>query len=116
MEQLLIYWVEVFIRSGVLGLTAYLLTNVLFRDGELFGFVGRLTNRITTAYEDVMADPDNLEGFDWFIWKYTYCAKCLAGVVGLTLGLCLAQENYILILAYPALAMFTALLTAKILE
>ena len=118
MEALLIKAAELLAAAATLGATAYILTRHLFRSGEIFGTVVRGVNALTTGDPQVMADPDTLTGLRLALWKWTYCAKCLAGGMALLVaGLWLLEGAYPFVLvALPAWSILAALATEKILD
>ena len=109
---------ELLIAAATLGVTGYILTAHLFRPGEIFGTVGEGVNTLTTGEPNVMADPDNLTGLRWVLWKWTYCPKCLSGAMGLLVAAlwCLESAHPFVLVALPAWSIFSALAIQKILE
>lgn len=72
--------------------------------GELLQGVGRAINRLIHS-QDYPADDIQLNGWRWVLHKYTYCAFCLSGFLGLWVSI----QNL-------NLAIFVAMTVAKIIE
>lgn len=72
-------------HAVLIGLWAYLFTHELTDDKEIFAALGRAVNRICFGH-DFNQGPDELSGLRLILWKYTYCEKCHAGVLGALYG------------------------------
>ena len=102
----------------IIGLWAYLFTHHLVQPGEVLAFIGGGVNKVLTGNANVFANPDDQNGVKLLLWKYVYCEKCHAGILGVVMGAMASRPGMLFtdVFCVGVLAMLTSLLAKRIIQ
>jgi hypothetical protein len=84
---------ELIMIGVIIGCWAYVFAQ-LVNSQNIFAGYGRAVNRVLNSSADnpFSPDPSTLKGWRYVLWKYTYCAFCIAGASGVVVALTFSVE------------------------